>query len=364
MSTENTQTAEAPSTAGASAESTGSTQLGEANQSSVATGGIDGLKKLAKESAESDFQPKPVEEAMKDAAPVVPALPQYTPNFKYKAALQDKEVDPFWRPLIKDADSEKKVIEALQRLDGFDSVKASREKLNQEYQSLYQDFTEQSKIVHRVETALSQGDLSSAFRQLGVTPEQVFRWTQDQLQRMELPPEQRRAFEEAERLKAQQYDVQEQMTQYQEMYEKQSVQARTVELDLQMGRQDVAQAAEKWDQLMGQQGAFRNLVIQEAQNAWYNFQQDLSAEHAVQLVLQKFNKVLAGQAMAQSQATPQVGGQAPVQNAPQMPMPQASAPQAKPVIPNVNGKGTAPIKKVPKSIDDLKRFAKEASAEG
>jgi len=36
--------------------------------------------------------------------------------------------------------------------------------------------------------------------------------------------------------------------------------------------------------------------------------------------------------------------------------------QAKPVIPNVSGKGAAPIKKVPKSIDDLKRMGKELTA--
>lgn len=364
MNTENVQSAE-PTAVSASTESAAPV-MGDSSASSssdVATGGIDGLRKLAKDSGagEGQFKPKSVDEALKDSAPPAAGAVetnQYKPNFKYKAALQEKEVDEFWRPLIKDAESEKRVIEALQRLDGFDSVKSSREKLNQEYQSLFNDFSEQNKLVQRVEKSLQSNDLSSAFRQLGVTNEQVFKWTQEQLQRMEMPPEQRKAYEEAEQLRAQQMDVQEQMSQYQRMYEDQAVQARTVHLDLVLSRQDVAKAAESWDSLMGEQGAFRNLVIQEAQNQWFQSQRDLSAEQAVQLVMQKFGKVMSGQAsMMQSQ--PQAGV-AQIQQPMTQPAPQAQ--QQKPVIPNINGKGTAPIKKVPKSLDDLKKMAKELQA--
>jgi hypothetical protein len=366
MSTENTQNAENPS-AGSSVESTtNQTTLGESSQPSAApdTSGasLDGLRKLAKDSEaqEGPFTPKPVDEAMKAA--VIPAPNAYTSNYKYQALLQEKEIDEFWRPLIKDKDSEKKVIDLLTRADGLDHVKTSRERLSQEYQSLANDYKEKDAIIQRVESSLNRGDLSSVFRQLGVTPEHVFKWTQQKLQEMELPPEQRRAFEEAENLRSQQYDVQEQMAQYQRMYEDQAVQARTVHLDLVLSRAEVSKAAEGWDQLMGQQGAFRDLVIQEAQNAFSQRGQDLSAEQAVQHVMAKYGRAFNQQSQ-QGLPSPEAT------NAPQMQMQSQSAhqvhtPQAKPVIPNINGKGAAPIKKVPKSLDDLKKIAKELQAEG
>lgn len=358
MSTENTQTAEAPQTAGASAENTSSTQLGESSQqqSSASPTSMDALKKVAAASADN-FQPKSVDEAIAETQkPVVPA---FTPNYKYKALLEEKEVEEFWRPLMKDEESAKKVIDVMTKLDGFSHVKSSREKLAQEFNSLQNDYQAQNQVVQRVESALQRGDLSSVFRQLGVRPEDIYRWTHDQLNRMELPPEQRKAFEEAEALRAQQFDVQEQMAQYQRMYEDQAVQARTVHLDLVLSRQDVAKASESWDKLMGQTGAFRDLVIQEAQNRYYQTGQDLSAEQAVHQVMQKFGKVMSGQMSPQALAP-----QAPGEALPHAQSPQVTQPQAKPVIPNVNGKGAAPIKKVPKSLDDLKKLQKEMALAG
>jgi hypothetical protein len=365
MSTENTQTDVSPS--GASTESV-STSAGtpEVTQSASASSdtvkpSLDGLKKMAKESA-NDFKSKleseAIAEAKAPAAPVEQVKPAWSPNYKYKAALQEKEVDEFWRPLMKDADSEKKVIEALQKLDGFDAVKESRESVMKQFESLQGDYRAQAEVINRVESALERKDLSSVFRQLGVTQQDIFNWTHQQLQMMELPPEQRRAMEEAEQTRLQKYEMEEKMSQFQRMYEDQAVQARTMQLDFTLSRPEVQSAASNWDTLTGQPGAFRNLVIQEAQTAFYQEQVDLTAEQAVQRVMQKFGKVVNTGAGSQAFA-PQA--QAPMAaQAAQAPVVQA--PQAKPVIPNVSGKGTAPIKKVPKSLDDLKKIAKELNA--
>jgi hypothetical protein len=344
VSTENTQADVAPS--------------GDVTESSVAQNGqtegsipesfnsVEGLRKASK-----DLDSGAGKE-IKAAAPVVDATPKYTPNYKYKAALQEKEVDEFWRSLIKDAESEKKVKDLFTKVDGFDFVKQSRDKIEQQFQSLSQDYQAQSEIVQRVEGALQRGDLSSAFRQLGLKDEDVFKYTQQRLQMMEMPPEQRKAFEDAESLREQQMMMKEQMSQYQKLYQDQAVQARTMQLDFVLSRPEIASAAQSWDSLQGQPGAFRDLVIQEAQTAYYQTGRDLTAEQAAQVVMQKFGKVLAS---GGSQAAPQAP-MAPSQT------PQVTVPQAKPVIPNVSGKGASPIKKAPKNLDDLKRMAKELTA--
>lgn len=351
MSTENTQTDVTSSDTSAESASVEVSQ--QDNNSPVTT--FAELQKAGKDAADKTgkFSAKSVEDtAEKVQAAQAATTPAFTPNYKYKAALQEKEIEEFWRPLIKDADSEKRVKDFLSKIDGFDFVKNSREKAEKQLESISQDFQAQSQIIERVESAVQAGDLTSVFRQLGVDREAIFRWTQEQLQRMEMPPEQRKAYEDAENLRLQQSQMQEQMTQYQRMYEQQSVQARTMQLEFVLSRPEVAQAAHNWDSLQGQPGAFKDLVIQEAQAAYYQAGVDLSAEQAAQRVMQKFGKVMT---MGGSQQATQM-------QAPPSQTPQVIPPQARPVIPNINGKGAAPIKKAPRNLDDLKRMAKEAQA--
>jgi hypothetical protein len=355
MSTENTQTDVPASDVGAASTDINSgveTVTSASSASATEKMSLDGLKKLSKD-ADASFTAKPVSEAMEEAvAPVVP-VNAYTPNFKYKAALQEKEVEEFWRPLIKDADSEKRVKSALEKLDGFDFVKDSREKIQKDYETLSGDYAHQTKLVERVVGAVNKKDFTSVFRQLGIADQDLFQHVQQKLQLMELPPEQRRVYEEADAARTQQEQLNEQMTQYKDMYAEQARQTRGMQLDFILSRPEVKSAVESWDNLQGSQGAFRDLVIQEAKMAWYDSEQDLSAEQAVQLVMQKYGNAFKG-GVAEAPQAHSHSSQTPI----------IAAPQAKPVIPSINGKGTAPIKKVPKSLEDLKRMGKEAASQG
>jgi hypothetical protein len=273
-----------------------------------------------------------------------PAAPAYTPNFKYKAALQEKELDEFWRPLVKDADSEKKVKELFTKVDAFDFIKSKKEETEKNLQSLAQDYQQVSSTVHKFNNSVKSGDLSSAFRLAGITKEQIFRWTQQQLALMEMPPEQRQQFEQFEQAQMQKSNLEEQVSMLQEQYQQQAVQARSMQLDVALAKPEVSQFSQAWDTHSGQPGSFRQFVIEEAQKAYYTTQQDLSPEQAIAMVMQRFGKFLnTGDTVA---PTPQA---ASIQ----------AAQQAKPVIPHVAGKAASPIKKVPRSLDDLRKLAKE-----
>lgn len=357
MSTENTQ-----SDVGASVDSAESSNQELSQDSSIDTstqdsstdelrvGSLDDIKKMSKDGVKraGKGEKSPVLPPQKE--PTAPVPPAYEPNFKYKAALQEKEIEEFWRPLIKDLDSEKRVKDLLTKVDGFDFVKASREKLEKQFESLNSDYQTQNQVVQKVESAVQRGDLSSVFRQLGVTKDQVFRWTQSEIERLEMPPDQRKAYEDAERLQEQQLQMQEQMSQYQRMYEQQAVQARTMQLEFVMSRPEVAETSRRWDELQGMPGAFKNLVIQEAQTAYFTSGYDMSAAEAVEAVMKKFGKVLPQEPMQSQPIAPQVQAQQ---------APQVLPPQQKPVIPQIHGQGAAPIKKAPRSLDDLKKLQKE-----
>jgi hypothetical protein len=287
----------------------------------------------------------PAAQANQTTVPVVGADGKvaYVPNYKYKAALQEKELDPFFHPLIKDPESEKKVKELFSKVDAFDFIKGKKEHVESQFQTLMDDYDSMSGTVTRFNDSVKRGDLSSAFRLAGISKEQIFKWTQSQLQLMDMPPEQRQQYEQYEQAQAQKYDLEEKVSSLQQQYEQQAVQARTIQLEMALARPEVARFAEAWDR-NGEPGSFRNFVAEEARKFYYEQKQDLSPEQAVAMVMQKFGKFLnVGDSASQSpQAIPQ----------------QQISRQNPPVIPNVTGKASSPIKKVPRSIEDLKAIAK------
>ena len=268
----------------------------------------------------------------------------YVPNYKYKAALQEKELDPFFHGLIKDPESEKKVKELFTKVDAFDFIKNKKEQAEQQYQSITNDYNTMADTVTKFNKSVQSNDLSSAFRLAGISKEQIFKWTQQQLHLMEMPPEQRQQYEQFEAANQQKSQLEEQVSHLQKQYEQQAVQSRTMQLDYALNRPEVAKFGEAWDR-NGEPGSFKNFVIEEAKKVYYETGRDLSPEQAVGMVMQRFGKFLNVDETAMQ--SPQAMTQSMPQN-------------QKPVIPNIAGKAASPIKKVPRSIEDLKKLAREA----
>lgn len=319
--------------------------------------GADGRFKMNEEVADKlAAKEKPADDA---AAPADPAQPKFEPNFKYKAFGKERELDEMFRPLVKDAESEKRVKDVFTRADAFDEMKGRYETASQEHQKVLQQFTGLDRDVRRVTKFLNTGDYDNFFQSLRISDDMLLQHLQKKAEIARLSPLQQQAYEQGINARAQVYDQQEQYEQMQTNFATQRVQHRQMQLDMALSRPEVTGAANTWDQKMGT-GAFRNLVIQEAQNVYHASKQDLSAEDAVQLVLNKFGKLLE-------------------QPAPQAPIAQAQAPQAaaqpasqtqgtvvvqgKPVIPNVNGRGTSPVKQAPKSLADLRKMAADLRAQ-
>lgn len=335
MSTENTQDT-------TSAESTSGTESSFTPDNSVTT---------------TDTQSAAAPTTNPDGTPVVaaPAQPTYTPNFKYKAALQEKELDPFWHPLVKDADSEKKVKEVFTKADAFEYMKEKLTKRDGDYESLRSDYEIQAKVVDKVMKAKQAGDHETVFRNLGYTDHEIIQWAArrvDYLQSMQnLPPEQRAQIERQQQAAQQNNVYQEQLEQMQSQLQSQASQATQVRLEMALIKPDVAPAVKFWDERMGQDGAFYNLVVEEGQKAAYLEDTILTPEQAIARVMQKFGKFIdangnvsqAQPNLTMNQAVPQALGQ-------------------KPVIPTIQGSAKAPIRKQVKSIADIKQLSKEMNA--
>jgi len=286
------------------------------------------------------------------AKPVIAATPAYVPNFKYKAAQQEKELDPFFHPLIKDADSEKKVKGIFSKADAFDYIKERYDIRDKEFNSLQTDYQAQSAVVQRVNEARAKGDLDTVFRNVGLNDHQIIQWAAkrvDYLQMLQqLPPEQRDALQQQEQAQIQNQTYQEQMSQMQNDLQTQKVQNRTIMLEQTLLRPEVSQAASFWDNKMGTPGAFKDMVIEEAQKEFYMNKVDLTPEQAVQRVMARFGKFIDVQ---------NAGSQDPSANQFQPQAPQM--PQQKPVIPAIPGSSKTPIRKQIRTIADIKARQKE-----
>lgn len=293
----------------------------------------------------------PAVEKTETPAATTPEKPAYEANFKYKAFGKEKEIDEFWRGLVKDPESEKKVKEVFTRADAFDDMKGRYENMSTEHQKTLQQFTALDRDVRRVTKFLNTGDYDNFFASLRISDDQLLQHLQRKAELAKLSPVQQQHYQQGVQARAENLIQQENYEEMQSNYANQRAMTRTMQLDMTLMRPEVSGIASAWDTKMGL-GAFRRLVIDEGAKHYLSTKEDLGAEDAINLVVQKFGKLI-------EQTAPQAPAaqtQAPTQGQPT----QTVQVQGKPVIPNVKGRGTSPVKQAPKSLDDLKKMAKEA----
>lgn len=285
----------------------------------------------------------------------VSAAPSFTPNLKFRVHDKEMEFEKWTHDIIKDADLEKRVREFHERAYGLDHVKADRTKLKQEISAVRGEYGTLQTRVNGVVSAVQRKDYDTALEALGIGEQDVLRHAKNILDRMN-NPQLAQHHQQQRQYQTQLEQVQSQNEYYQQQYVDASVQAKNFEMAQVMARPDVTQTVMAFDAARGQ-GAFQDEVIKRGQYHFYATGQDITAEQAVKEVLDLLGPM--GQPQQQQQAFQQAPAQQQVAQGQQV---QAQA--AKPVIPNIQGRGTSPTKKVPKSIDDLIKMRKEMEANG
>lgn len=279
------------------------------------------------------------------------AAPIYQPNFKFKSFGKEQEIDPLFRGLIKDKDSEEKIRKLHEKAYAMEPFQNESKKYKTEFDA-YKSKTEPDiRAMGHFNNLLAKKDWDNFFGGLKVPEEEIFNWVQKRLELRSMAPEQRAEFEKQTQVRQQNYAYENQISQSQKQYQQLATETRTMQLDNTLARADVLSQAEQIDRVYGEPGAFRNLVIEEAMNHFNRTGEDLSAAQAVQMAVQKYSRFMSQQqnqgAMGQQ---PQMGMQGGGQ--------QITSTANAPVIPHVGGSARSPIKKSPRSIEDLKQMAK------
>lgn len=317
---------------------------------------------VSKAIAQKAAQAPAVAPAQNIAQPNVPQAPApYVPNLKYKVfnpalnGQQEKEFAEWAKALVKDAQTEKELRQLYEKGDGIESIKTERAQLKQNFQALSQNHAALQKDVNTAMDHLKKGDFQSFFEGLRVPEQAIFKWVHDRIQFMQKPQHEQAAFNQLREQEQQMRQLQEQNQHMQSVTEQYAVHMKNNEMESYLNRPDLAGFAQQYDQRVGANGAFRRAVIERGQYHAYTRGVDITPTQAINEVLQLLGAVSPqGHAPQQSQA-PEMQGQG---NQPS----QTPQQNAKPVITNVQGRNSSPVKKAPRNLEELKRIAKDFAA--
>lgn len=295
---------------------------------------------------------KPAEAAAPAEGDPPPAEPvEYKPNYAYKAYGEEKEMDEFIRPFLTNKDVEDKVRELYSKAGGLDTIKTKHEKLTAEHDTLKGNWEAEhiplQKTIAELRGALQDKDLGAFFDKLGVKKETVFNWALDEAKREEMSPEQQRDYDGRIELSRQNRDLRTKNEVLVNEGQQAGIDTLTRDLDLALSNPEVNQVMQAFDQSKGRVGAFRDEVILRGQATANQTGKDVPAQEALAGVMGLLS-VNYGAPVTPTVA-PANGGAPPV----------LQVPGNKPVIPNFGGAGTAPIRRHPTSIDELKEMRKQ-----
>jgi hypothetical protein len=285
-----------------------------------------------------------------EAAPVSTEPQTYTPNFKFKVHDKEHEIEDYLRGVVKDPDTEKKLRELHERAYGLEHVKNDRTKLREQNQQVLQENTQLKTAYGELGGLLAKKDFASFFEKTNVSEDDVLRWAIQVAERRQNPQAQA-AYQQERQAQQQFQQLQAQNQNLQAGYEQMAMQAREFELSQVLGRPDVQQTAQAFEARVGRPGAFKEEVAKRGFLHWQMTGKDITAEQAVNEVLQILGGTTPQQQNLGQPAAPQV-----------QPGTQAKAPEGKPVIPNIQGRGTSPVAKVPTSVNDLRALARQKGA--
>ena len=281
------------------------------------------------------------------AAAVKAAVAAYQPNLKYKFLDQEKEFHPALKDLVKTPELEKILKEFHEKADGLDFIKPKYQSTRDELKSVRAEYATMQQQVQNLGKMIQQGDLDSFFEGIQLNPRKVYDWVLQKVQEQEMPAEQRQIYAQAREQKRRAAQLEEQLQAKEQLVQQTAAQARATELEFGLNSPDVKPFADAFDAQAGKPGSFKRLVAQQGLLAFHETGTDISVEEAIKRTMETYGKFVKPHAGA-TQADPGL-----VQT-------QAANPQLvqpKPVIPNVQGKGSSPASRKVTSIAQLKELA-------
>ena len=291
-----------------------------------------------------------------DGAPAATEEPAYTPNLKFKYTDAEKgdaegEFEDWVKPIV-NKDNEEKVRELYSKAYAVDFLKKGREKERTEKAALQQEYKQYHDTIQEI-LGLREKDVGLFLEKAGVPEQKVAQWLLQKLEAEEklkdLPEPLRNMYNTNQELVRRTMELEKKLSNAQSGGNEAATRALDYQIQSVMAKPEISEVAARYDAARQKPGAFLEQVGREGLLEHSISGKDITAEEAVQRAI----ATLALQIQAPSQGVTPNGS---VTQAPK-------AITTKPVVmPNVGSSTAAPTQKKPKTLDDIRRMAKEMKA--
>lgn len=273
---------------------------------------------------------QPVSSEQTPATTQAADTPAWSPDFTYEFDGKKREIDPLFRNIIKDKETNEKVRDYIQRAD---AAAKYREKM-QGYEKEWKPVVDQ---VSKLQQWYAKGDHDRVFQALGYTDQEIFQYVRNKLQQAQMPENERAAIEAKRMAELEKERFSEEYSIRQSELQQELARVTHIEMDLELAKPEYVKIQQAYDKAYGD-GAFKNLVIERGAYMVDQSGQHVRPADVLKSVARDFTPFL-------SASQPQEQEQAPQQQ------------QKLKVIPNV-GKGSgSPARQAIKSLADLKKRA-------
>lgn len=265
-------------------------------------------------------------------------------KFTYKVRDEEKSFDDWVKPYIKDEESYKNFQDLFTARDGIALAKQERDSIQQEYEQVKQS-------LQTVNHYVNKGDAESFIKALGLPEKMFIDYAINKIQYQEMTPEQRQVVDAQNRERSRLHQLELQNQSLQQQFETQQRNQRSAELDAGLNDPDILPLVQEFDARAGRPGAFRQAAIERGIFQYQVNGVDMSAKDVINDAISYLG--LTRSAGAPNQHNVQAGT-------------RGQHPATKPVIPNIQGRGTSPVtSRQVRSIEDIKRIrAEKLAAQG
>lgn len=287
----------------------------------------------------------PTEGAIQGGATPAPAEqpPAWTPDFKFKAAGAEHEIPEMYRGLVKDQKTLEEVKRLHEKAYGLDSLAQNRDTLKRqliELQPRLQEYETVSQNIKKLSHFVENKDFDSFFQGIGVSDRDILKWVEQKIQLHEAAPEVRAKYEENRRLLQQQYDAETELERYRQQ-EAHYAEEHAFAQVFNAVEGSAKDFADYYDNKMGEQGAFLNLVIDKGIRITETLGREPDLGAVIELVKDELTKLGV---VPQASAAPITAATT-----------AAAQVKQKPTLPVVPAGGHSPVATPVKSMDDLKK---------
>lgn len=266
-------------------------------------------------------------------------------DLSYKVRDEELKMDDWVKDKIENEDDLKKFQDLYTRGHGLEIAKKERD----DYKT---QLSEVDTNLKYLADAVNKGRVDEFIETLGLPKEQFINYAIQELKYREMPAEERAKVDEQKRIQQYQRQLEMQNQQMQQQYDNEQKQRLNLEIDTTLNNGEYKDIAQNYDQRVGKPGAFRNLVVERGIFHEITNGRQITVQEAAQEAAQIIGGFQAGtQNLSQQSAT---AGTQPATKVRQ---------EKKPVLPNVQGQGTSPTKRMPTSVDDLRKRHKELTGQ-